>query len=100
MKRNKEMFIDDNETSEDLLITDMTPEELDAEYERIFRKKQKKCNDKDSYTKSNKPMLFDFDDNETSESLHNAFVQIYGELTDKELDAEFERIFGKQEKKD
>lgn len=40
MKNDKEMLFDDNETREDLLITDMTPEELDAEYERIFGKLQ------------------------------------------------------------
>ena len=27
---------DDNETAEDLMITDMSDEELDAEYERLF----------------------------------------------------------------
>ena len=32
------MLFDDNETQDDLLIKDMTPEELDAEYERIFGK--------------------------------------------------------------
>lgn len=98
MKRNKEMFIDDNETSEDLLITDMTPEELDAEYERIFEKKQKKCKDRNSSAKSNKTMLFD--DRDTPETMYDCFVQIYGELTDEELDKECERILGKQEKKD
>lgn len=36
MKRNNEMLFDDNETRDDLLITDMTPDEIDAEYERIF----------------------------------------------------------------
>ena len=40
MKNDKEMLFDDNETREDLLITDMTDEELDAEYERIFGKQQ------------------------------------------------------------
>ena len=39
MKNDKEMFFDDNETQEDLLIKNMTSEELDAEYEKIFGNK-------------------------------------------------------------
>jgi hypothetical protein len=31
---------DDNETAEDLIITDMTDEELDAEYERLFNNRK------------------------------------------------------------
>ena len=38
MKKDNDMLFDDNETREDLLISDMSPEELDAEYERIFGK--------------------------------------------------------------
>lgn len=35
-KNNKEMLFDDNETRDDLMIKDMTPEEIDAEYKKIF----------------------------------------------------------------
>lgn len=35
---------DDNETAEDLLITNMTEEELDAEYERLFGNTKAKAN--------------------------------------------------------
>ena len=38
MKKDNNILFDDNETREDLLIKDMTPEEIDAEYERIFGK--------------------------------------------------------------
>ena len=38
MKKNKETLFDDNETQDDLLIKNMTPEEIEAEYERIFGK--------------------------------------------------------------
>jgi hypothetical protein len=38
MKRNDDMLFDDNETRNDLLINDMSPDEIDAEYERIFGK--------------------------------------------------------------
>lgn len=38
MKKNNEMLFDDNETRDDLLLKDMTPDEIDAEYERIFGK--------------------------------------------------------------
>ncbi|WP_294478433.1 hypothetical protein [uncultured Ruminococcus sp.] len=38
MKKIKEMLFDDNETQDDLLIKNMTPEEIEAEYERIFGK--------------------------------------------------------------
>ena len=41
-----------------------------------------------------------FDDRDTPETMHECFVQIYGELTDEELDAEYERIFGKQQNTD
>lgn len=36
-----------------------------------------------------------FDDNETADSLHSAFVQIFGNLSEEEIDLEYERIFGK-----
>ena len=36
MRKDNGVLFDDNETRDDLLIKDMTPEELDAEYERIF----------------------------------------------------------------
>lgn len=34
--KREELFIDDNETENDLLITDISAEELDAEYNRLF----------------------------------------------------------------
>ena len=36
MKNDKEILFDDNETRDDLLIKDMTPEEIEAEYKKIF----------------------------------------------------------------
>ena len=33
---NKDLFLDDNETEQDLLLKDMTIKEIDEEYERIF----------------------------------------------------------------
>lgn len=36
MKNDKEILFDDNETRDDLLMKDMTPEEVEAEYKRIF----------------------------------------------------------------
>lgn len=39
MKNDKDrMDFDDTETADDLLMKDMTPEEIDAEYERSFGK--------------------------------------------------------------
>lgn len=37
-----------------------------------------------------------FDDRDTSETMYDCFVQIYGELTDEELDKECERIKANQ----
>ena len=36
-KYNDNVLFDDNETLEDLIITDMTEEELEDEYNRIFK---------------------------------------------------------------
>ena len=33
---NKDLFLDDNETEQDLLLKYMTIKEIDEEYERIF----------------------------------------------------------------
>lgn len=33
---NKDLFLDDNETEQELLLKDMTIKEIDEEYERIF----------------------------------------------------------------
>ena len=37
---DENVLFDDNETAEDLLITDLSDEELEKEYERIFTKNQ------------------------------------------------------------
>lgn len=38
--------------------------------------------------------LMDFDDRETKESLKEAFTQIFGDISDEEIDIEFQRRFG------
>lgn len=40
----------------------------------------------------------DFDDTETAEELHEAFVSVFGELTDEEIDELFKETFVKQSK--
>jgi hypothetical protein len=37
--------------------------------------------------------LMDFDDTETAEDLHKAFISEFGELTDEEIDKLFEKTF-------
>ena len=36
-----------------------------------------------------------FDDQDTPETMHDCFVRIFGNLTEEEINTEFERIFGK-----
>lgn len=38
MKNGKDILFDDNETQDDLLLKDMTPEEIDRLYDEIFNK--------------------------------------------------------------
>lgn len=44
--------------------------------------------------KKDKELLFD--DNETAESLHRMCVKILGERTAEEIEADFEKTFGKE----